>query len=97
MAGKKCQKKRFWWDDEKRWICAQTTVPGVSVAQVARRCAMNGNLIHNWLKDPRFAPEPEIDDPDCCGGFLPVEIDGAVTVPVLEEERELDAAAFDCC
>ena len=38
MAGKKGQKKRFWSDDEKRSICAQTTVPGVSVAQVARRC-----------------------------------------------------------
>lgn len=92
MAGKKGQKKRFWSDDEKRSICAQTTVPGVSVAQVARRYAMNANLIHNWLKDPRFAPEPEIDDPDCHGGFLPVEIEGAVTVPVLEGDRELDTA-----
>ena len=94
MAGKKCQKKRFWSDDEKRSICAQTTVPCVSVAQVARRYAMNANLIHNWLKDPRFAPEPEIDDPDCHGGFLPVEIEGAVTVLVLEEERDLDTAVL---
>lgn len=39
-------KKRFWSDDEKRSICAQTTVPGVSVAQVARRYALNANLIH---------------------------------------------------
>ena len=76
MAGKKGQKKRFWSDDEKRSICAQTTVPGVSMAQVARRYAMNANLIHNWLKDPRFAPESEIADPDCRGGFLPVEIEG---------------------
>jgi len=36
MAVKKGQKKRFWSDDEKRSICMQTTVPGVSVAQVAR-------------------------------------------------------------
>ena len=92
MAEKKGQKKRFWSDDEKRSICAQTTVPGVSVAQVARRYAMNANLIHNWLKDPRFAPEPEIAEPDCHGGFLPVEIDGAVAVPVLEGDRELNAA-----
>ena len=61
MAGKKGQKKRFWSDDEKRSICAQTTMAGVSVAQVARRYAMNANLIHNWLKDPRFAPEPDIN------------------------------------
>ncbi len=25
MAGKKGQKKRFWSDDEKRSVCAQTT------------------------------------------------------------------------
>ena len=92
MAGKKGQKKRFWSDDEKRSICAQTIVPGVSVAQVARRYAMNANLIHNWLKDPRFAPEPEIDEPDCHGGFLVVEIEGPVTVPVLEGDRELGPA-----
>jgi transposase len=91
MAGKKRQKKRFWSDDEKRSICAQTTVPGVSVAQVARRYAMNANLIHNWLKDPRFAPEPEISEPNCHGGFLPVEIEGAVAVPLVEDARDVDA------
>ena len=32
MAGKKGQKKRFWSKDEKRSICAQTVVPGVSIA-----------------------------------------------------------------
>lgn len=57
MAAKKGSKKRFWSDDEKRSICLQTKVSGVSVAQVARRYAMNANLIHNWLRDPRFAPE----------------------------------------
>lgn len=31
MVGKKGQKKRFWSDEEKRSICAQTTVPGVCV------------------------------------------------------------------
>jgi transposase len=34
----------------------QTRAPGVSVAQVARRYAMNANLIHTWLRDPHFAP-----------------------------------------
>lgn len=94
MAGKKGQKKRLWSDDEKRLICAQATVPNVSVAQVARRYAMNANLIHNWLKDPRFAPEAEIDDLDCHNGFLPVEIEGAVNVIVLEGDRELDTAVL---
>jgi transposase len=44
MAGKKGQKKRVWSDDEKQSICAQARVCGVSVAQVARRYAMNSNL-----------------------------------------------------
>ncbi len=37
MAGNKGQKKRFWSEDEKRLICAQTTAFVDSVAQVARR------------------------------------------------------------
>jgi len=60
MAGKRGQKKRFWSDEEKVSICAQTCAAGVSVAQVARRYAMNTNLIHKWLRDPKFAPCPEI-------------------------------------
>jgi len=85
MAGKKGQKKRFWSDEEKRSICAQTLVPGVSVAQVARRYSMNANLIHTWLKDPRFAPEPAIAEPASDLGFLPVEIEGTVAVPMVDE------------
>jgi transposase-like protein len=42
-------KKRFWSDDEKREICGQARVEGVSVAQVARRYAMNANLIQLCL------------------------------------------------
>ena len=67
--------KRLWTDEEKRTICFQTTAPGVSVAQVARRYAVNANLIFKWLRDARFAPAP------LAGGcspervqFLPVEI-----------------------
>jgi len=37
---------------------------------------MNTNLIHKWLRDPKFAPDPEIIEDDVfetpC--FLPVEI-----------------------
>ena len=65
--------KRLWTDDEKRSICFQTVAPGVSVAQVARRYAMNANLIFKWLHDPRFAPDPELATAGVpC--FLPVEI-----------------------
>lgn len=67
-------------------------MPGVSVAQVTRRYAMNANLIHNWLKDPRFALDPEIDELDSHGSFFLVEIEGVLAVPMLEDAREFDAA-----
>ena len=82
MAGKKGQKKRFWSDQEKVSICVQTRAPGVSVAQVARRYAMNANLIHKWLRDPRVTPEDadiEAESTD----FLPVEIEGIASPPPL--------------
>ena len=76
-GNKEGQKKRFWSDEEKVSICAQTRAAGVSVAQVARWYAMNANLIHKWLRDPRFAPDDTDVDADA-SGFLPVEIEGLV-------------------
>lgn len=51
MAGRK---KRYWTDEEKREICAQARLPDASVAQVARRYAVNANMLFKWLKDPRY-------------------------------------------
>jgi len=65
--------KRLWTDEEKRSICVQTTAPDVSVAQVARRYALNANMIFKWLRDARYAPgsaQSAVDAPV----FLPVEI-----------------------
>lgn len=84
MAGKKGQKKRVWSDVEKLSICAQARVSGVSVAQVARRYAMNTNLIHKWLRDPRFASEDQAADlPEVEGAtFLPIEVTGMAPAPM---------------
>ena len=77
------RKKRSWSDEEKREICRQTAVSGVSVAQVARRYAVNANLVFKWLKDPRFAlsieGSEEVDEGE---GFIPVEIDCSATVAI---------------
>ena len=65
--------KRLWSDEEKRSICLQTTAPDVSVAQVARRYALNANMIFKWLRDARYAPglaQGAVDAPV----FLPIEI-----------------------
>ena len=67
--------KRLWTDVEKRSICFQTAAPGVSVAQVARRYAVNANMVFKWLRDPRYAPGREASSTDV-PTFLPVEIVG---------------------
>ena len=64
---------RRWSAEEKRSICRETRAPGVSVAQVARRHALNANLIFKRLKDPRFALR---DTVEAVPLFLPVEIRG---------------------
>ena len=48
----------------------------VVVAQVARRYAVNANLIFKWLKDPRYAPEAEA--PEQAATFLPIELEADV-------------------
>jgi transposase len=83
MAGKKGQMKGVWSDQEKRSICAQARVSGVSVAQVARRYAMNTNLIHKWLRDPRFVSEEHAANlslPEDAT-FLPIESAGIAPAP----------------
>ena len=74
----KRRKRRVWSDDEKRMICGQTRVPGVSVSQVARRYDVNANLVFAWLRDPRFADSDAAD----VARFLPVEIVAEGKVPV---------------
>lgn len=75
MAGKKGQKKRFWSDDEKQSICTQARVCGGSVAQVARRYSMNANLIHKWLRDPKFPPTEIVQEDDVeISDFLDVAV-----------------------
>ena len=69
------QTRRLWTAEEKRSICLQTAVRGVSVAQVAHRYTVNANLIFKWLRDPRFAPDRAVaQSPSEGARFLPVEI-----------------------
>ena len=83
MLGSMPRRRRYrrWKAEEKRSICQQTGAPGVSVAQVARRHALNANLIFKWLKDPRFAPAAAVEEKPV---FLPVAVreGGAPTVPM---------------
>ena len=65
------KKRRNWSNNEKRMICAQTRVPGISVSQVARRYDVNANPVFTWLRDGRFSPDGDTQKQAC---FLPVEI-----------------------
>ena len=73
-------------DDLKRAVVAESFVPGVSVASVARRHGLNNNLVFNWRKDARYQPDRQLAErPDDV--FLPVTIDQAqsLSVPVADE------------
>lgn len=74
------RKQRHWSDEDNREICAQTTLPDVSVARVARRYAVNASLIFKWLKDPRFAPQ--VVEAETIPAFLPVQISNAADEPL---------------
>ena len=65
--------KRLWTDEEKRSICLQTMAAEVSVAQVARRYALNANMIFKWLRDARYAAGSAQGGVDA-QVFLPIEI-----------------------
>ena len=82
MAGKRV--RRHWSDDEKISIVEQTKVPGVSVAQVARRYAVNANLIHKWLRNPAYNLALGRADEAV---FLPIEISSTQPLePVIEPD-----------
>ena len=63
--------RRFWSDEEKRRIVAQSYAPGVSVSVVARRYDVNSNLIFTWRRDPRYQPAADAGE---AAPFLPVEV-----------------------
>ena len=93
------RRRRIWSDAEKRMICAQTRVPGVSVSQVARRYDANANLVFSWLRDPRFRPDEAAVEKQMA--FLPVEVieerpdvcgDISAPAPAAEGRIELELA-----
>lgn len=81
---------------EKRSICFPDDGAGVSVAQVARRYAVNANLIFKWLRDPRYAPDPALVAPPIRGGALSAEIVAQTrsvpAAPAAENHIEIELA-----
>ena len=83
--------RRFWSDDEKRRIVAQSYAPGVSVSVVARRYDVNSNLIFTWRRDPRYKPAA---DGEGTPSFLPVEVvpDAPPSEPSATSEGRIEIA-----
>jgi transposase len=73
VAGSPKERRRYrrWSAETKRTICLETRAPGVSVAQVAQRHAVNANLVFKWLRDPRFAHGGMLEGAPV---FLPVQL-----------------------
>ncbi|KIT18168.1 IS66-like element accessory protein TnpA [Jannaschia aquimarina] len=76
---KRARKRRIWADDEKRMICRQARLPGISVSQVARRYDVNANLVFTWLRDARFAPEEAAPPIEALAARADETVDGATT------------------
>jgi|GEM_PF-4219574 len=62
--------RRLRADGEKRSICVRRAAPGASVAQVARRHAVNAGLIFKRLRGPRNAPAPAVMPPTAAKALL---------------------------
>ena len=90
---KRARRRRIWSDGEKRMICRQARLPGISVSQVARRYDVNANLVFTWLRDPRFAPE-EVTPPIEALAVVADETVNSATTAFLPVElvAEVDAA-----
>ena len=88
--------RRLWTDEEKRSIFLQTTAPGVSVAHVALRYAVNANLIFKWLRDPKYRAGPGTGPEEAGLRFLPVEIVKEVPVirPMPAAENHIEIELF---
>ena len=63
--------RRRWTEEEKRQIVAQTRIPGMTVAEVARRHEVNASLVFSWRRDPRLRAEAV---PEPGPSFVPVEV-----------------------
>ena len=74
------RRRRYWSDEEKRRIVAETMMPEASVSEIALKHGVNANLVFTWRRDPRFGGVFEEER------FLPVTVEvGDDAVPVVAE------------
>ncbi len=72
-------RRRRWSDDFKRRVVAEASAPGLSVAAVARRYALNANQIFNWRR--RYGGS---------GEFLPVALAASTAIEADRTSGEIE-------
>ena len=103
MADWRSGKRRRYSLELKKQVLSEVSVPGVSVASVARRHGLNANLIFNWRRrfgeglEPVFVPAVVV--PDCApvsGEAVGREASGGrMEVVVVNGRRIVVGADFD--
>lgn len=94
------ERRRRWAPAEKARIVEESSAPGATVAEVARRHEVNTNQIHRWRRDARLAWGSRVR-------FLPVAVapqrrppgDGAIEIELnvgvrLRVDAAVDEAAL---
>jgi transposase len=70
-------RRRRWTDEEKAAIVAESTRPGVNVAEVARRFGVNRGLLQTWRRKATGARPV----------FVPLRVEGPVAVADNNKDR----------
>lgn len=97
------ERRRVWSLEQKLALIAAASVPGASVAEVARRADLRSSQIYRWKRElgrqdgasPMFAPvvvAPE-REPSATGPALVIELKGAVLRIAADASPALVAAA----
>jgi transposase len=73
------RRRRLWSSDEKRKMVLESTAPGASVAEVARRYGVNANLLFTWR---RQAPKEDSTQSVVPIEFVPVRVAPGTDCPV---------------
>jgi transposase len=61
-------RRRRWTNDEKATIVAESTRPGVNIAEVARRFGVNRGLLQTWRR--KAIGERPVFVPLCAAGMV---------------------------
>jgi transposase len=97
------ERRRVWTAEQKLALVAAASMPGVSVAEVARRADLQSSQIYRWKRElvrsereePGFAPVVVAADrePPAKGTALVIELKGAVMRIAPDASPALVAAA----